>query len=80
MKNPKRWIHYLIFAVLMLTTALGWSWPWGVLFIYWAIPAFYTREIHFIDNVCRDDEPVFYWLVLVAWVVLGILMILMDIP
>lgn len=57
MKNPKRLLHYFIFAGLMLSTGLGWSWPWGILFIYWLIPAFYTGEIQLIDSVKRDDRP-----------------------
>ena len=53
-------------------------WIWGILFIFWAIPAFLTGETHLVGSVPRDTQPVVFWLVTVLWIVLGVLTILLD--
>lgn len=34
-----RLVNSLALAGLFVATWMNWYWPWGVLFIYWAIPA-----------------------------------------
>lgn len=76
----KRYLHYLIFVILFVSTLLNWSWPWGVFFILWTIPAYYSGSIFFIDHVERKKEPIFYWAIFITWILLGITMVLVDIP
>lgn len=76
----KRITHYLTFICLLISTALGWSWLWGALFVFWALPAYFSRQVFFIDMVERDKEPIFYWAILATWVLLGCVMTLSDIP
>ena len=71
-------INFAVF--LALTTATWfrlWS-PWGLLFIYWIIPNFYSGRAFLVFDVARDEAPLLFWLVQLTWLALGIMMILMD--
>lgn len=73
-----RWLTALVLVGLLVALYLDWSWPWGVLFIYWAVPAVWTGEAHLIGTIPRETSPVLFWLVTILWVLLGVLMILVD--
>lgn len=75
-----RTLHYIVFLLLLASTVIGWSWLWGLLFIFWTIPAYFSGSIFFIDMVERKKEPLFYWAILLTWLLLGVMMVLGDIP
>lgn len=71
-------INYVVFAALMVATWFRlWS-PWGLLFIYWVIPNFYSGRAFLVSEVTRDEAPLLFWLVQLTWLALGIMMVLMD--
>jgi hypothetical protein len=71
-------INFTVFAVLMASTWFRlWS-PWGLLFIYWIIPNFYSGRALLVFEVAREESPLLFWLVQITWLALGIVMILMD--
>ncbi|MCY3630753.1 MAG: hypothetical protein F4120_02255 [Rhodothermaceae bacterium] len=73
-----RWVNVVALAVLLVATLMNWMWIWGILFIYWAVPAFLTSETHLVGPISRDTQPVIFWLVTVLWIVLGVVTILLD--
>ena len=73
-----RWLTALVLVGLLVALYLNWSWPWGLLFIYWAVPSIWTGEAHLIGAIRRVEAPFLFWMVTVLWVVLGVLMILVD--
>lgn len=75
---PSRLVNSLVLAALLVATWMNWSWPWGALFIYWAVPAIHFGEAHLIGPVPRDEQPVLFWAVTALWVLFGILFILTD--
>ena len=70
--------NYLAFAVLMVATAFGFQSPWGLLFLYWTIPNFYSGRAFLLSDVTREDDPILFWLIQIAWVVLGLMLIALD--
>lgn len=70
--------NYLAFAVLMIATALGIHSPWGLLFLYWTVINFYTGSAFLLSEIARDEDPILYWLIQIAWVSFGLLLILSD--
>lgn len=80
MKSPKRIFHFILFLALMYATYKSWSWAWGLLFFYWTFKSIQTRSAYFLDDVSRDEEPVFYWLIIVTWFALSLLLVLMSVP
>ncbi|MGC3939926.1 hypothetical protein ACOTTU_19135 [Roseobacter sp. EG26] len=73
-----RLFNYVTFAALMIATALGYQSLWGLLFIYWTIPNFYSGHAFFLSDVIRDDDPILFWLIQIAWVVLGLMLVALD--
>ena len=71
-------LNYITFAVLMIATAFGFQSLWGLLFLYWTIPNFYSGHAFLLSDVTRDDDPVLFWLIQIAWVVLGLMLIALD--
>lgn len=73
-----RLLNYATFAALMIATALGYQSLWGLLFLYWTIPNFYSGHAFLLSDVTRDDDPVLFWLIQIAWVVLGLMLVALD--
>lgn len=70
--------NYIVFAALMISTALGYQSLWGVLFLFWVIPNMARGQAFLLTEVSRAKDPVLFWLIQVAWIVLGVLMIAAD--
>ncbi|WP_371170837.1 hypothetical protein [Aliiroseovarius sp. 2305UL8-7] len=73
-----RILNYVTFAVLMVSTAMGYQALWGLLFLYWTIPNFYSGHAFLLSDVTRQDDPLLFWLVQIAWIVLGALLVVLD--
>ena len=73
-----RLLNYAAFAILMLSTVLGYQALWGLMFLYWTIPNFYSGHAFLLSDVTRDDDPILFWLIQIAWVVLGLLLVALD--
>lgn len=74
-----RVLNYVAFAALFASLFIGWQWPWGLLFIYWAVPSWMAGEAHLLGPVYREQDPVLFWAIVTLWGLLGILMVLADI-
>ena len=74
-----RVLNYVVFVILMISTLLGYQFLWGLLFLYWTIPNFYSGHAFLLSDVTRDDDPILFWAVQFAWVILGGLLVFMDI-
>lgn len=73
-----RILNYITFAALMAATALGLQSLWGLLFLYWTVPNFYSGHAFLLSDITRRDDPLLFWLIQIAWVVLGLMMIAAD--
>lgn len=73
-----RRLNYVTFAVLMIATALGYQSPWGLMFLYWTIPNFQSGHAFLLSDVTRDDDPILFWLIQIAWAVLGLMLVALD--
>jgi hypothetical protein len=76
--TQSRTLNYLTFAVLMTTTAMGYQSLWGLLFLYWTIPNFYSGHAFLLSDVTREEDPILFWLIQIAWLVLGLFMVAAD--
>ena len=68
-----------VFAALIAATWLDWYWPWGLLFIYWAIPGILSGEAFLVERILRARNPILFWLITGMWVVFGVWTIYADI-
>ena len=76
--SHSRVLNYVTFLLLMLTTALGYQSLWGLMFIYWTIPNFYSGHAFLLSDVTHEEDPILFWLVQIAWVFLGALLVVLD--
>lgn len=76
--NRRRLINYAAFVALMVSTGLGLGSLWGLLFLFWIIPNFYSGRAFLFFEVSRDEDPILFWAIQLAWVVLGTAMVLSD--
>ena len=76
--SQTRYLNYITFAALMVSTAMGFQALWGLLFLYWTIPNFYSGHAFLLSDVTRADDPILFWLVQSAWIVFGLLLIALD--
>jgi len=76
--KPNRSLNYVVFAALMISTALGYQSLWGLLFLYWTILNFRTGRAFLLSEVSRDQDPILFWLIQIAWGVLGLWLVAQD--
>ncbi len=65
-------------AVLLYSTLVGWYWVWGIFFLYWAVSGIVMGHAFVVQTVSRDESPVLFWLISIAWLVLAGLTIFDD--
>ena len=78
--NNSRTLNYVTFAVLMVSTALGYQLFWGILFLFWTILSFRSGNAFLLTSVARKTDPFLFWVIQVAWVTLGLIMVAGDFP
>lgn len=76
----RHWIVLFALVLIYAAALLELNFIWGILFLFWTIPSFYTREVHLVQNVKRSEAPLLYWAIMLTWIVLSIWMIAADIP
>ena len=74
----KRSINYIVFIALMISTFMGIHGLWGLLFLYWTIPNFYSGHAFLVSDVLKKDDPVLFWGIQSAWIILGSLLLIGD--
>ena len=65
-------------VALYVTTALGWAWPWGLLFLATTGATLRLGETTLIDDVSRRDNPAVFWAITVTWVSMSLALIAYD--
>ena len=73
--NKIKWRTILGLILVWVATILNWEWIWGVLFLIWIIPDFFTGVTYFIEPITKKDNPLLYWLIMISWVALSVLTI-----
>ncbi|MEX0307378.1 MAG: hypothetical protein AB3N12_08320 [Ruegeria sp.] len=73
--SPTRTANYIALPILLVSTAVGLYWVWGLLFVWWVVPTIMNRQAFLVFEVNRDDDPALYWAIVGLWVVLGLMMI-----
>ena len=76
--NNIKWKTVLALIVVYLAVFMGWNWVWGVLFIMWTIPALYSGQTHLVEEINRDEDPVFFWLIVGTWITMSVFLIVID--
>jgi hypothetical protein len=67
-----KWRSVLGLLLVYIAVFLNWQWLWGVLFLFWIIPDFFTGETSFIEPIERQENPILYWTILLTWLVLSL--------
>ncbi|MEX0349366.1 MAG: hypothetical protein AB3N15_08050 [Paracoccaceae bacterium] len=70
-----RCANYIALPVLLVATALGIYWVWGLLFVWWIVPTLINGQAFLVLEINRDEDPHLFWLVVVLWAGLGGMMI-----
>lgn len=73
-----RMVNYAALPVLLAAAWLGWNWPWGLLFLWWAVPSILGGQAFLVGEIRRDTDPVLFWIVTALWALFGVLMIAAD--
>ena len=63
-----------IFAIVVLaiSTALGWMWVWGILYLYWAVMGAVSGSAFVIEDISVSESPILFWLINTMWAAAGI--------
>ncbi len=73
-----RWPTALAIPILLIATYLEWYWVWGLLFVYWAVPAVLSGEAFLVEPIMRSDHPILFWIITAMWLGFGIWTIVAD--
>lgn len=64
--------------VLWIGVVFDWYWIWGLLFLYWTVPAFFTGKVFLLDEIDQDENPFTFWSIVVSWILLSVLSVAWD--
>ena len=70
--------NILTLALVIASILLSWQWVWGVLFLLWIWPSFYTGETHLLTPVRRKENAILFWIIQLLWVLLSLALIAQD--
>ena len=70
-----RLINYLALPVLLVAAIMGLYWVWGLLFLWWLVPALSTGYAHLVFEVDRREDPILFWIVVAMWAAFGLMLI-----
>lgn len=59
----------------MTSILLGYQFLWGLLFLYWSVLGISSGQAFLLTDVCMATEPVLFWCIQIARVVLGFFML-----
>lgn len=63
-----------IVALILVLTGFFFdlTWLWGLLFLMWVIPDFFSGETFLMEPISKKEEPILYWTILFVWLVSSI--------
>lgn len=67
-----KWRTIVGLILLGAAVVLDWAWVWGLLFLSWVMPDLFTGCTYFIEEIRRDETPILFWIIVVAWIVLSL--------
>jgi len=67
-----KWKTLLGLVFLAAAVVTNWNWMWGVFFLLWSCDALFTGHVHLVEPISREENPVLFWIITVAWVGLSI--------
>lgn len=73
-----KWRSLIALLAIYIAVWRDWNWVWGVLFLIWTVPSFYSGRTFLVEDVERGDDPILFWTILVTWLVLSLALIAMD--
>ncbi len=76
METKDRYITAGVLIAVWVFAVLNWTWPWGVLFLAWALSSLRTKQTFLIREIDKGQNPMLYWAVLSTWIIMGVLIIL----
>ena len=60
-----------VLLALVVSTAIGWLWVWGIFFIFLSYQA-YVEEVTFVVTpISKAEAPILYWIVSAFWFLIG---------
>ncbi len=73
------WRVIALLVLLYVALYMNWSWPWGLLFVYWTVTSALSGETALVETVRRAEHPKLFWIVIVTWFLAGLSLILPDV-
>ncbi|MEM6327772.1 MAG: hypothetical protein AAF791_11700 [Bacteroidota bacterium] len=67
-----KWRPIVGLVIVIVATVYSLNWVWGILFLMWVAPDLLTGVTYFLEEVRRDREPILYWAIMGAWVLLSL--------
>ena len=73
-----RWLTLGALAIVVTAVVFNFQWLWGLLFLYWAVPALATGVTFLVEPIYRDQNPWLYWIIVTMWTGLSLALIGID--
>ena len=71
-----KWRALLALVLIYIAVLFDLQWVWGLLFLSWLIPDIISGEIHLVEQVRRDRNPIVYWLTIGTWFWMSVYLLL----
>lgn len=70
----KHWKSITALAIMPFAFYFNWvEFYFAIVFLIWSIQGIKTRTASLLDDIYQDENPVLFWIVTIAWIVLSLL-------
>jgi len=70
-RSAIKWKTLLGLILILISMGMDWQWPYGVLFIGYAISDIRMGRTYLLEDVLRTENPIIYWITVVAFLMMG---------
>lgn len=71
----ERIINYMALPILLAAAWFGLYWVWGLVFLWWLVPAVQSGQTFLVFEIDRAEDPFLFWFVVILWALFGAMMI-----
>ena len=63
----KHWKTILALILMAFAIYYKWNWFWALIIFLGLINVLFTKEIHFVESIKKNESPLLYWIMVGVW-------------
>ena len=74
----QKWLTLIGLPILIYAMLNGIYAVWGVLFIFWGVRSAMAGQVHLLEDIDKEEDPLLFWIIVALWIGSGLLYVYID--